>query len=159
MPPTIIDDSWYQRPLGVPDRTSAGGVVLRRGGDRWLVALVREGDYHDFVLPKGGVEKGESLEEAARRETEEEAGLSRLKLLGPVGVRSRLTFSKKKWVTVHYFLFTTDERGTLPTDTRKHFHPAAWWPLDGLPPLLWPEQRELLETQRGAMLRMVEEKR
>ena len=37
------DDRWYQRPPGVPARTSAGGVVARLADDgRVMVALTRE---------------------------------------------------------------------------------------------------------------------
>ena len=52
---------------------SCGGT-----GGRILVALTREGDMAHYLLPKGGVEKGESLLEAARREIQEEAGIFRV---------------------------------------------------------------------------------
>lgn len=48
----------------------AGGIVLI--GDRLVVRRTASGDW---VLPKGHVEPGESLEEAARREMREEVGL------------------------------------------------------------------------------------
>lgn len=146
-----IDASWYTRPPGVKDRLSAGGVVVRGRGNAIEIALAREGDFADYVLPKGGVEEGESLAEAARREIEEEAGLAGLEWRADLGARSRLTFDKKKWVTVHYFLFTAppDAVAQTPTDTRKHRHPAAWFPIDGLPAMFWPEQRELVESNRA----------
>ena len=50
---------------------AAGGVVLRDG----LVALVHRPRYDDWSLPKGKLDPGESFEEAALREVEEETGL------------------------------------------------------------------------------------
>ena len=50
---------------------AAGGVVLRDGA----VLLVHRPAYDDWTLPKGKLDPGESWEEAARREVEEETGL------------------------------------------------------------------------------------
>lgn len=144
----MIDESWYARPDGTRDRTSAGGVVARREAGRLLIALVREAAYPDYVLPKGGVKKGEDREQAARREIAEEAGLTDLTLLGDLGTRTRLSFSRKRWITTHYFLFTTGQRDGTPTD-RKRRYVTGWFPLDNLPPFLWPEQKELIEKNRS----------
>ena len=150
-----IDGSWYVRPPGVPDRTGAGGVVVRQGGGRLYVALAREPDFAPYVLPKGGVESGESLEAAARREIEEETGLSALTLLAYLGTRERLTIGKDQWQTMHFFLFLTEQVEGRPTDP-EHSVGATWFALDALPDLLWPEQRELLETNRGRFVEAVE---
>jgi 8-oxo-dGTP diphosphatase len=50
---------------------AAGGVVARDG----LVALVHRPRYDDWSLPKGKLDAGESFEEAALREIEEETGI------------------------------------------------------------------------------------
>jgi 8-oxo-dGTP diphosphatase len=50
---------------------AAGGVVLRDG----RVAVVHRPRYDDWSLPKGKLDPGESYEEAALREVEEETGL------------------------------------------------------------------------------------
>jgi 8-oxo-dGTP diphosphatase len=51
---------------------AAGGLVL---GDDGRVAVVHRPRYDDWSLPKGKLEAGESWEEAALREVEEECGL------------------------------------------------------------------------------------
>ena len=50
---------------------AAGGVVVRDG----QVCLVHRPRYDDWSLPKGKLDAGESFEQAALREVEEETGL------------------------------------------------------------------------------------
>jgi 8-oxo-dGTP diphosphatase len=56
----------------VSDRIEAAGGVVVRGGK---VALVHRPRYDDWTLPKGKLDPGESFEEAALREVEEETGV------------------------------------------------------------------------------------
>jgi 8-oxo-dGTP diphosphatase len=70
---------------------AAGGVVVRECKKGPKLALVHRPHYDDWSLPKGKLEKGESFEEGALREVEEETGL-RCKLgaeLSPVRYRDR----------------------------------------------------------------------
>lgn len=152
----MIDESWYKRPPGVSDRTSSGGVVVRIEDDQIYVALVGELGLTERVLPKGGVEAGESLEEAARREIEEEAGLSSLELIERLGVRGRLSYDRVCWITTHYFLFVTEQVEGHPTDVEHHYE-LAWHPIGELPAIFWPEQRELIETNRDKIVRLIEQ--
>jgi 8-oxo-dGTP diphosphatase len=56
---------------------AAGGVVFRAGtGGALEVLLVHRPKYDDWSLPKGKLEPGETHEEAALREVEEETGLA-----------------------------------------------------------------------------------
>lgn len=149
---TQIDESWYQRPEGTPERIASGGVVLRVSGDETFVAFTREGDMRGFVLPKGGVEPGESLLAAARREVEEETGLSEITLIRKLGVVERLTFDRRWWNVMHFYLFRTDQVDATPTETDNH-REMGWFPIDALPETLWPEQRQLIEANRDAIVR------
>jgi len=140
----MIDETWYQRPPNVPERTSAGGVVARVEDGRVYIALVGERGLAKFVLPKGHVEAGETLEQAAAREIEEEAGFSQLTLVAPLGMKERLDFSKRTWKKTYYFLFTTKQVDGVPTD-KKHHYRVKWVHLDQLPELFWPEQTQLIQ--------------
>ncbi len=50
---------------------AAGGVVVRDG----MVCVVHRPRYDDWSLPKGKLDRGETFEQAALREVEEETGL------------------------------------------------------------------------------------
>ena len=55
---------------------AAGGIVWRRRPGRGTeVLLVHRPKYDDWTFPKGKLTRGESYEDAARREVEEETGL------------------------------------------------------------------------------------
>ena len=56
--------------------THAGGIVIRvREGERQVLLVRGTRAPHDWVLPKGRIERGETPEETARREVQEEAGV------------------------------------------------------------------------------------
>ena len=54
---------------------ASGGVVWRRGDRGIEVALVHRPRYDDWSFPKGKLDKGETWEDGALREVEEEIGL------------------------------------------------------------------------------------
>jgi 8-oxo-dGTP diphosphatase len=57
------------------DVKAAGGVVVRREDGGVRVVLCHRPRYDDWSFPKGKLEPGESWEQAALREVEEEIGL------------------------------------------------------------------------------------
>ena len=81
---------------------AAGGVVVRDG----RVLLVHRPRYDDWTLPKGKLEAGESWQEAARRELEEETGLR-----GEPGEEAGRTFyldSRGREKEVRYYRMTAE---------------------------------------------------
>ena len=54
---------------------AAGGVVVRDGEAGTEVCVVHRPRYNDWTFPKGKLDPGESFEDAALREVEEETGL------------------------------------------------------------------------------------
>jgi 8-oxo-dGTP pyrophosphatase MutT (NUDIX family) len=69
------------KPKMKPEVLSCGGVIYRRSsnGIKYLIVQHASRSRH-WSFPKGNVEVGETEEEAALREMEEESGLSREKL-------------------------------------------------------------------------------
>ncbi len=144
-----IDESWYRKPPGVGEHLAAGGVVVKMIDGDLAVALVHEGELAGYGLPKGHVELNESPEAAARREIREETGLEYLIALGELGVRERLNYTKTSWKRTHYFAFL------IAPGHEASIARAAWFPLGALPSMFWPEQRELLVSNRDEIRRRV----
>ena len=126
-------------------------MVVRLHGQEVLVALVQEPGFRDFVLPKGHVEPGETPEQAARREIEEEAGVSDLDLVGLLGVKERLNYDKTEWKKTTYFLFSARD----DLDVSENAKGRRWFRIDRLPALFWPEQTSLLADERARILELM----
>jgi 8-oxo-dGTP diphosphatase len=83
---------------------AAGGIVLRpRPGGGVEVAVVHRPKYDDWTLPKGKLDPGETWEQAALREVEEETGL-RCRLGKEVLPPTRYRDAKGRPKTVRYWL-------------------------------------------------------
>jgi 8-oxo-dGTP pyrophosphatase MutT (NUDIX family) len=144
----VIDESWYQPQAGLTTSISAGGVVIRQQNEQIYIAVVQESPNRPgYVLPKGRIDVGETFEQAARREIEEEAGLSDLHKVAELGSKERLSYSKTMWKKTYYFLFTTQQIEGNPTDPHKPYQ-LFWLPLDEFQNLFWPEQRELIAASQ-----------
>ena len=92
---------------------AAGGVVVRGTGTENEVLLVHRPQYDDWTFPKGKVEPGESDEECAVREVEEETGL--LCSLGRELEPTSYLDAKQRLKTVRYWVMEM-VAGTLQFD-------------------------------------------
>jgi 8-oxo-dGTP pyrophosphatase MutT (NUDIX family) len=107
---------------------SAGGVVVQKTADRIQVALVGNSQRDTWYLPKGGLDKGETIEQAAVREVVEETGLE-VQVVRPIRAiyywfNVRGTRVHK---TVHYFLMEATGGDFSHRDTENDR--AAWFDL------------------------------
>jgi 8-oxo-dGTP diphosphatase len=119
---------------------AAGGVVVRDG----QVALVHRPRYDDWTLPKGKLDPGESFEEAAVREVEEETGL-RGRLVRELPTTNYEVNGRPK--IVRYWLMEVDrERPFVPNDETDELR---WVPLhEALGVLTYDRDRDLLADAR-----------
>lgn len=102
---------------------SAGGVVVNNGK---ICLVLQPGN--SWCCPKGRIEKGETLEEAACREIREETGLKNLALAKKLGILKRPAFSdKRKILSIHLFLFKTNEK---KLESEEKDHHAEWFAFD-----------------------------
>ena len=125
----------------------AGAIVVRRrqGVPHVLLITAKRNSDH-WLFPKGHVDDGETREEAALREAEEEAGV-RARLVGPAGIHT-FDFGSET-IRVHYFLATTDDKGR-PEKGRQ----LAWFSYDeALEQLTFPDTRALLKEAWSAVQR------
>jgi 8-oxo-dGTP diphosphatase len=80
---------------------AAGAVCWREVGKDIMVAMIYRGRYKDWSFPKGKVDPGETLAEAAVREIKEETGL-KVKLGVPLSTVS-YPIDKGRTKVVHYW--------------------------------------------------------
>jgi 8-oxo-dGTP diphosphatase len=124
----------------IPEVRAAGGVIGRRAPESQVIVIHRP-KYDDWSLPKGKAEPGESDEECALREVEEETGL-RCKLgeeLPTIRYRDR----KERFKEVRYWAMEPIEgelqRGTDEVDE------VRWVTLDeALDKLTYIHDREVV---------------
>jgi 8-oxo-dGTP pyrophosphatase MutT (NUDIX family) len=125
---------------------SAGAVLVRRLGGRWMMAAIRpEGKPPGlWALPKGRIDEGESGEATALREVAEETG-AHGRSLGKLGdVKYVFTWPPKSpdaeriFKVVSFFLvrYQGGRLGELPEAFRHEVAEARWLPLADAPRLL-----------------------
>lgn len=117
---------------------AAGGIV-RRDGE---VLLIHRPKYDDWSFPKGKLDDGESWEDAAVREVEEETGLRCS--LGPELASTSYTDSRGRPKVVRYWLMRPESGEFEPTD---EVDAIAWLSHeDAAARLSYERDRELLES-------------
>jgi 8-oxo-dGTP pyrophosphatase MutT (NUDIX family) len=84
----------FRRPAiqSVVREQTAGGIVFRRADNGTPEILLIQDAKNRWTIPKGHIEEGEKADQTARREIEEETGLTRMRVhawLGKVDFRYR----------------------------------------------------------------------
>jgi 8-oxo-dGTP diphosphatase len=123
---------------------ASGGVVWRHGEHGVEIAVVHRPRYDDWSLPKGKLDPGESWEEAALREVEEEIGV-RCRL-GDELTPTAYNDNKGRAKVVRYWLMEAidgDFVASGEVDEMRWMTPAEAEPL-----LSYDRDRELLREAR-----------
>jgi 8-oxo-dGTP pyrophosphatase MutT (NUDIX family) len=107
----------------IPVSKAGGGLVYNKKGE--VLFIFRGGKWD---LPKGGTEKGEEIEDTAKREVEEETGVNNLiitnKLQKTYHVFKRNGVYKLK--VTHWFEMTTSFEGTPVGQIEEGIEKVAW---------------------------------
>lgn len=110
------------------------------------ILLTKREDFETWILPSGGVEDGESLAQAAIRETKEETGLD-VELTRLVGIYSRLG----SWSPGHMVLFAAKPVGGEIKCQEGETIAVEWFAFDELPgPLSLGHARRIKDAIDGA---------
>jgi 8-oxo-dGTP pyrophosphatase MutT (NUDIX family) len=109
---------------------AAGGMVYTEDGH---VLVIRRLGHWD--LPKGKLDKGETLEECAVRETEEETGATGLTVQQPLLTTYHTYYQngKNNLKESHWFLIKAAARTLLSPQTAENIEQSLWVPLKQLP--------------------------
>ena len=107
----------------LPVTVAAGGVVQNKEGKLLFIYRKRRWD-----LPKGKVEKGETLEEGAKREVKEETGVKKIKVGELVGVTYHVFKRSNRYQLKesHWFHMTSKHEGALVPETKEDITKAVW---------------------------------
>lgn len=131
------------------DEFSAGGLVVDLGGETPRGALIARTDRHGrllWSLPKGHIEAGETAEQAAVREVEEETGIAG-EIVAELGTIDFWFVADGRRIhkTVRHYLLRAV--GGELSDADIEVSEVAWVPLPDIrAQLAYPDERGLVDT-------------
>lgn len=135
--------------LPVSNETSAGGLAVKvEDGIAYVACIARRNRSGklEWCLPKGHIEEGETPEQAARREVEEETGIS-ADIIHSLGVIDYWFTGDDRRIhkVVHHFLLeATGGKITTENDPDHEAELAEWVPMSELPTrLAFPNERKM----------------
>ncbi|WP_412463875.1 NUDIX hydrolase [Flavobacterium mekongense] len=107
----------------IPVCKAGGGLVYNKAGD--VLFIFRNGKWD---LPKGGIEKGEEIEDTAIREVEEETGVKNLKITHKLQKTYHVfkRGGKYKLKVTHWYEMRTDFTGTTKPQANEGIEKVAW---------------------------------
>jgi ADP-ribose pyrophosphatase YjhB (NUDIX family) len=106
----------------LPVTIAAGGVQHEEGKLLFIYRKKR------WDLPKGRVDKGETLEGAAKREVKEETGVKKIKVGKPAGVTYHVFKRNNRYQLkeTHWFFMKTSYEGVLTPEIKEDITKATW---------------------------------
>jgi putative (di)nucleoside polyphosphate hydrolase len=143
-------------------RENVGVVVFNRDGKVWLGRRIHTQGMHSWQFPQGGVDPGEDLEAAARRELYEETGIRSVSLLaqsegwihydfppGFTGSKAARGFKGQRQAWFAFLFEGDDAEVDLTAVPPQEFQEWRWADIDEAPDLV-------IDFKRDAYLRVIE---
>lgn len=119
------------RPASLQKQTSAGGVIFKKENNSVQIILVSVRNGLSWCLPKGIVNKGETIQEAALREVNEETGLTG-RIIDDLGQINYWYYIREENIkcrkTVNFFLMEYVSGNTADHDIE--VDEAGWFSLE-----------------------------
>ena len=112
----------------------AAGGLIRNEKDEILLIFGRG----KWDLPKGKLDKGESLEECAVREVQEETGLEKVKLITPLLITYHTYHEGTRFILKesHWYNMKAEYNQSLKPQTEEDIHEIKWVKEEELQPFL-----------------------
>jgi len=145
---------------------SAGGMVFKQTPQGFQIAFIKD-PYGKWAFAKGHIEKGESTEQAALRETKEEMGLRSLRIVARLG-RINLVFEDRyrpatrgKMINkyVYYYLMQAAPGAFGKPQKTEKIRAMTWVPLERAMEKSGYEDVKPLIAKATKILRRLEKRR
>ncbi len=103
--------------------TAAGGLVCNAEGRKLMI--FRNGRWD---LPKGHLEIGETIEECAMREVEEETGVGELTIMRPLCITRHIYIMQGEWEikSTHWYLMNSTHTAELTPQIEEGIDQVKW---------------------------------
>ncbi|GGD34917.1 NUDIX hydrolase [Flavobacterium orientale] len=107
----------------IPIEKAGGGLVYNQNNEVLFIFRNKKWD-----LPKGGIEKGEEIEDTAIREVEEETGVTGLKITKKLPKTYHIfkRNGRYKLKITHWFEMKTNYKGTLTAQANEGIEKVVW---------------------------------
>lgn len=127
------------------EATSCGGVVIYRGKVLLLYKNYKN-RYEGWVLPKGRIEQGETLEDTALREVREETG-AKCKIVGYIGAKRYSFYACGDLVEkeVHWYLMRAGNYHNKPLQDEFFYDSGFYKYHEAYHLLKFGNERQILE--------------